>query len=644
MGGAAGHMAHPYDLQDVETGTDLLNFFERAKSYVEKKGAASVKIDGVNVSFKVVGEPGNKEFAVDRGSLKWIDIEGITIDKINMRFPEGHGMRRAIGTLLAILNKALPKIESELEALGLYNDPTKFLNTEYVEGKTNVTKYDKNFLAIHGLNQFYHKIHSRTGRERPGLDRPEGLKSPSVEVPYDSRIMESLIKKLNSVAEEYGFEVYGSVPTEKLVDIALDKALKEPVSFLISADREITKTLGEWLQEVTNPRYAVVKRKDGKKTHALHKQLYLDLLNKTVPIVDLVEEENAEDALSGAIIMHATRLLGNEILRGLTSPMGDVMNHEGIVLRDENVFGSQPVKITGEFIVGNLTGGFGGLEEEMDEDLKNVIALVPGAFKPPHQGHAEMVEQYAVEADKVIVLISKPVKSARKLANGRAITAEDSASIWKILTKHLPNVDIEISGHASPVTATYEFVSEEGPLEPGTEVILGVCTKGKDIERFRGIEKYAKSDIELRSLSNCAVSPVEHSSEYMELLNMSPLKNDMPSVLDSAKDPSNFHASDMRYLLGKATEDEEALELLEDFVGGPRNVVQILSILGIDTGLNEPLGETSMAGGTGGGDVEGAPFGLSIQDRKRKRKKSIYYEPELYKEVLELIMSRGILK
>lgn len=644
MGGAAGHMAHPYDLQDVETGTDLLNFFERAKSYVEKKGAASVKIDGVNVSFKVVGEPGNKEFAVDRGSLKWIDIEGITIDKINMRFPEGHGMRRAIGTLLAILNKALPKIESELEALGLYNDPTKFLNTEYVEGKTNVTKYDKNFLAIHGLNQFYHKIHSRTGRERPGLDRPEGLKSPSVEVPYDSRIMESLIKKLNSVAEEYGFEVYGSVPTEKLVDIALDKALKEPVSFLISADREITKTLGEWLQEVTNPRYAVVKRKDGKKTHALHKQLYLDLLNKTVPIVDLVEEENAEDALSGAIIMHATRLLGNEILRGLTSPMGDVMNHEGIVLRDENVFGSQPVKITGEFIVGNLTGGFGGLEEEMDEDLKNVIALVPGAFKPPHQGHAEMVEQYAVEADKVIVLISKPVKSARKLANGRAITAEDSASIWKILTKHLPNVDIEISGHASPVTATYEFVSEEGPLEPGTEVILGVCTKGKDLERFRGIEKYAKSDIELRPLSNCAVSPVEHSSEYMELLNMSPLKNDMPSVLDSAKDPSNFHASDMRYLLGKATEDEEALELLEDFVGGPRNVVQILSILGIDTGLNEPLGETSMAGGTGGGDVEGAPFGLSIQDRKRKRKKSIYYEPELYKEVLELIMSRGILK
>jgi cytidyltransferase-like protein len=364
----------------------------------------------------------------------------------------------------------------------------------------------------------------------------------------------------------------------------MTERLADKFTVKISGDKEISKSLSEWLDEIKEAKHEYAK---------LPGVVYEDILNGGA-IVDIVEEANALSTIYNTVLTHINTLNQEE-----------------------------------------------GLEEEMDEDLKNVIALVPGAFKPPHQGHAEMVEQYAVEADKVIVLISKPVKSARKLANGRAITAEDSASIWKILTKHLPNVDIEISGHASPVTATYEFVSEEGPLEPGTEVILGVCAKGKDIERFRGIEKYAKSDIELRSLSNCAVSPVEHSSEYMELLNMSPLKNDMPSVLDSAKDPSNFHASDMRYLLGKATEDEEALELLEDFVGGPHNVVQILSILSIDTGLNEPLGETSSMGG---GAIEGAPFGLSIQDRKRKRKKSIYYEPELYKEVLELIMSRGILK
>ena len=185
MGGAAGHMNHPFDLGWVDTGNDLVDFFERAKTFVEKKGAGAVKIDGVNVSFKVVGDEENKQFAVDRGSLKPIDIEGITMDRVDDRFPQGHGMRPAIKALLTILNKSLPNIKKELIELGMWDDPSLFLNTEYVAGTTNVTKYDENFLAIHGLNQFYQKTHSRTGQERPGAERPEGVKAPSVEIPSD---------------------------------------------------------------------------------------------------------------------------------------------------------------------------------------------------------------------------------------------------------------------------------------------------------------------------------------------------------------------------------------------------------------------------------------------------------------------------
>ena len=39
----------------------------------------------------------------------------------------------------------------------MWDNPTKFFNTEYVEGKSNVQEYDSNFLAIHGINQFYEK-------------------------------------------------------------------------------------------------------------------------------------------------------------------------------------------------------------------------------------------------------------------------------------------------------------------------------------------------------------------------------------------------------------------------------------------------------------------------------------------------------
>jgi len=120
MGGAAGHMAHPFDLGWVDTGTNLIDFFEKAKTFVDKKGAGAVKIDGVNVSFKVVETPNGHEFAVDRGSLKPIDIEGITMARVDDRFPEGHGMRPAIKTLLVILNTALPTVKKELEELGMW--------------------------------------------------------------------------------------------------------------------------------------------------------------------------------------------------------------------------------------------------------------------------------------------------------------------------------------------------------------------------------------------------------------------------------------------------------------------------------------------------------------------------------------------
>ena len=67
MGGAAGHMNHPFDCPDVETGTDLIEFFENVADWVVKNPAA-VKIDGVNASFKLIDNNSahsfeNKEFA-----------------------------------------------------------------------------------------------------------------------------------------------------------------------------------------------------------------------------------------------------------------------------------------------------------------------------------------------------------------------------------------------------------------------------------------------------------------------------------------------------------------------------------------------------------------------------------------------------
>ena len=138
------------------------------------------------------------------------------------------------------------------------------------------------------------------------MERPEGDKSASVEIPYDPAVMEKLVEKLRPFAEKRGFQVYSSIPTEKSADIDYAGILSEPFTVRISDDRVITKSLGEWLSEATNPRYKTVQLKDGKRTHALHKQLYLDIVNGTTPIVDLIEDADAEAAIYGAVLMHAT--------------------------------------------------------------------------------------------------------------------------------------------------------------------------------------------------------------------------------------------------------------------------------------------------------------------------------------------------
>jgi hypothetical protein len=381
-GGAAGHMRHPFDLPEVRTGKDLIGFFEKAAKFVAEK-ESSVKIDGVNVSFKLVDSSQGKEFAIDRGSLKPIDLEGVTVSRLKDRFPDSvsvetgkpreHGMVKAGRILLSILNESLQDIIPELKALGMYDDPTVFLNTEFVEGTTNVTEYDENFLAIHGVNQFYEKVPARGGTTRPGAPRPQGVKDPSLEVKYDQAVLNSLISKLNKVSGKYNYKVYGSVPAtvkEGVKAPDLKRSLGESLTISTEPQASQTKTLNQWLLEAQNPRDTKVVTTDGKKIGAMSKQVYMNVLNG-VPLSQFIENpSDFQAAINGAVFYHGTREMGNDILDSLDSPMGSVRSHEGIVLRDPQ-FGPFPVKITGDFIVQGLQSAFN--ESKIRDLIKSLL-------------------------------------------------------------------------------------------------------------------------------------------------------------------------------------------------------------------------------------------------------------------------------
>jgi len=583
MGGAAGHMSHPFDLPTVGNGSDLIKFFEDAAALLTT-APGSVKIDGVNVSFKLIDGPRGKEFAVDRGSLKAIDVEGITADRIGERFAEGHGMRPAIAELLSIFNTALPSITSELKKLGLYDNPTVFFNTEYVKGTTNVLQYDEDFLAIHGVNQFYEKQSRIKGKAyRPGAERPidpktdKPIKDPSREIPYDRSTLLSLIEKVNPIAEKQGFKIYGDVPTETVGEIDFGPTLDTGFTVVFSEEDQVTRPLGEWLAAADNPKGIRIELVDGRTMDALSKHVYMSILNG-VPLTELVKDgDDAKAVTDAAVFYHATRLLGNDVMNTLTSPMGDIRDHEGVIVRDE-MFGPKPVKITGEFIVKGLQTSFprGSINEELEIEVEEgpTIALLPGSFRPPTKGHFGMVEHYLSDpsVDQVVVYISSPTTEKRTIGD-RSI---DPIPIWNEYVTGMDRVHILKSETPSPVTATYEFIGEFAPQN--ATVVLGCSEKGDDPSRFKGYEKYKREDVTIESLS-CPVT--RHDSEYINLLRANEeILQALPSQ-NSGKSIQDIHASDMRYLAELAPQNEAARELLKHFIPDHVNKDAVLSVLGV---------------------------------------------------------------
>ena len=339
-GGAGGHMAHPFNIDWVKTGKDLVTVFQQSVNYL-KKGPAAVKIDGVNASIRLITLDGKKVFVMDRGSNKPLDVKGITKAELEDRFGAGHGMIKVGGQVLDIFNEAIPDITNDLKKLGLWTNPNLMFNIEYVAGSTNVLSYNKNFLAIHGLLE---------------IQQVTPTKRATKEVTYSKAAMQSLLNNLATTANEYGYEVLGSIPTTLDGDPDLRGELNKKYTITRTASEKETKTLSQWLAKAKVPT-TTIKTTDGKTISALSKEVLIKIADG-IPLEEFVADpKNFQDAIDGYVIYLATMKLGDAVLDKLSSPLGPVKEHEGIVIRDKSI-SSKPFKITGKFILGGLASSF----------------------------------------------------------------------------------------------------------------------------------------------------------------------------------------------------------------------------------------------------------------------------------------------
>jgi hypothetical protein len=328
-GGAGGHMAHPFDFSS--TGKDLVNVFVKAVDSL-KQGGGSVKIDGVNASIRLV----NGQFVMDRGSAKPLDIKGMRPKDLPNRFEPGHGFINIGTKVINIFDEAIPSTKSELKKLGLLDNPNILFNIEYVEGTTNVVGYGDigNFLAIHGLKEIKPKSFGKDGSVKSRV---------AVEIPYDKAAMQSYINKLNKVAMKYGFKVLGSVGTSFKSDPNLAKVLREPVTLYPTEVAE-TKSLKDWLKNVKI------------NLPLITREQFINASNSKNIAQDFAGQE-VQKIINDTIVYLTTIKLGDEVLKNATSEIGDLDKHEGIVVRDPNIY-NNPFKITGSFIIKGLESKF----------------------------------------------------------------------------------------------------------------------------------------------------------------------------------------------------------------------------------------------------------------------------------------------
>jgi hypothetical protein len=114
------------------------------------------------------------------------------------------------------------------------------------------------------------------------------------------------------------------------------------------------------------------------------------------------------------------------------------------------------------------------------------IALMPGAFKPPHKDHLKRINAAALNSDKALILIS-PLDRVKE--GEQPISAKQSLAIWNLFKDKgvlEPNIEFFISQDNAPVKTAYDIAVANPQIQ-----YIGVYGK-EDAARWRNLpnEKY----------------------------------------------------------------------------------------------------------------------------------------------------------
>ena len=649
-GGVAGHMNHLYDNPEL-TFAEMKNIFQAASSG-ELDGTE--KTDGQNLQLSYDVKTGTARAARNKGNIK---SGGLTAAGLAEKFGGRGALEKAFTEAFAAFEDVVGQM-SEEEQIEIFGPNTNiYYNAEVQDPRSaNVINYDLPTLTIHrvGHNEYDRETGTPTGRDvsSNAFKLANALESQQTGREVGKFLVQmNAIRKLSALSDDKAVAVANarlekvisdagisdnqtvaeymvsrvSDMVDKRIDLPLDvkkelmkRIFKEEGASLVKVRKlipagdtqmrkavdELVKAAGNLKKAAISPVEEIVHDFSVEMLKGLESAFILD--NKAEVGRLRAELQKAIEAIEASGSDEAMAILQKQMSK-LKSIEGVSTAAEGFVFDYDGV----TYKFTGNFapmnqLLGLFKYGRGNVPalRKLDEEEQTggqTVAVVPGAFKPPHRGHLEMVKHYADLADKVVIMVS-PLP--RRTPSGRDIDFSVSKAIWNLYLRDagLSNkVEVIRSPVNSPVSATYQFVANEDNkpemAQPGDIVIPGCSTKGGDEARFKAnFEKYAREGVMIEDPISCAF--IASSDDALSA-------RDFRAALDAGAG-------------------------LEDFIPDETSPEEVLSILGVEPGPEVPLDEmSSMAAGSVAG-YSGSPV------RKRT--------DEVVEEVLNYLISKGVLK
>lgn len=151
-GGAAGHMAHPYE-DDTLSFNQVKEMIHRGLvGALDAEAPVTEKLDGQNIAFTI--RDGEVVFARNKGQVKNRGKNALDVAGIRQMFSGRGNIEKAFGGAATDLEAAIAQMPPEQKD-AIFGDGRKFMNVEIIFPDTkNVIPYDKAVLVFHGTIEY----------------------------------------------------------------------------------------------------------------------------------------------------------------------------------------------------------------------------------------------------------------------------------------------------------------------------------------------------------------------------------------------------------------------------------------------------------------------------------------------------------